>query len=100
MRREVNSRVSALTISAAVSASSSRCRGGSSESGSSAKSGTWRSFSTRSDLGISTTGGSMRMGSCSSKRRRSSDTAASRRTVASRPALRSCQVCQALKVPK
>ena len=63
MRRDVNSSVSALTVSCAAGASSSSASGGSGESGRSRKSGRCFSFTTRSDFGTSTTCGTTSTGS-------------------------------------
>ena len=86
----MNSSDSALITSVSRGGSSSRAMGGSGVSGRSWKSGCCFSLITRSDLGISRTGGSMRIGSWSSMMRlRSSSTAASRATAAISPAFSS-----------
>ena len=61
IRREVYSRVSADSTSTFAPGSSSRCSGGSGESGRSSNSGFCRSRLTRSDLGMASCGGSMWM---------------------------------------
>ena len=71
IRRDVNSSVSAEIASWVSEAGSSSEIGGKVESpGRSVKSGTWRSFSTRSDFSGFTTGGTIVTGSCSSMRTR------------------------------
>ena len=88
--REVNSSVSAEMVSCAAGAGSSSEMGGNVESpGRSVKSGTCRSFSTRSDLAGVTTGGTIMTGSCSSIRTRPFSTLPSRFTAAASPSLRS-----------
>jgi hypothetical protein len=89
MRREVYSSVSGVGRSTWESAGSRSATGGSGESGSSAKSGTCLSFTTRSLLGIAASGGAMRMGSCSSKILLASPTFSSRAAAAASPASRS-----------
>ncbi len=89
MRREVYSSVSGVGRSTCASGASSSARGGSGESGRSAKSGTCFSRVARSLLRISTAGISMRIGSWSSKSFFASSTFTSRSCAAASPSLRS-----------
>jgi hypothetical protein len=85
----VYSSASGEIASTSASGSSSRCSGGRGESGISSNSGRCFSRVTRSDFGIATSGGSIRIGSCTSRRLRTCSTLASRSTAATSPTLRS-----------